>query len=489
MPPVSGPAGSRTALVTWSVVFAILFVTSSIFAIYFYADATKAHDSADLARKHYTEVIPESELNGEAVTQLREARQSAVEGSPINAQMPLFTVAITQRDELAHAVAGAGVTNPSVAMDRTKAALKAAEAAGKEAQVTVPATDNLASALTTMANTVSARTKEINDLKAQLDQAKKDNAAQAAQFEQQRQELDKNLAAIRQEQANAQAALATYQQSKNSDVSQIEAGFANERKQAQDAINAANVQIQELNRQLTGANTQIQTLQTKLGENRINTQDPITRHPDGKIMRIPAKDTVYINIGAAESVTPGLTFEVYDKIQGIPPVGDPTTEDHLPKGKASIEVVNVGNGSSECRITRQTLGSQISEGDLIANLVFDPTVKYNFVVYGDFDMDRNGVATPQDADVIKRLITQWGAKLMDLVNVDTDFVVLGKEPILPTFTKEELQDPFNAKKLADAQAALDAYQKVRDTARDLHIPILNQNRFLYLIGYYDQAKR
>jgi len=26
-------------------------------------------------------------------------------------------------------------------------------------------------------------------------------------------------------------------------------------------------------------------------------------------------------------------------------------------------------------------------------------------------------------------------------------------------------------------------------ARDLHIPIMNQNRFLYLIGYYNQARR
>jgi hypothetical protein len=52
-----------------------------------------------------------------------------------------------------------------------------------------------------------------------------------------------------------------------------------------------------------------------------------------------------------------------------------------------------------------------------------------------------------------------------------------------------LQDPFNAKKLADAQAALEAYDLVRNTARDLHIPIVNQNRFLYLIGYYEQARR
>jgi hypothetical protein len=75
------------------------------------------------------------------------------------------------------------------------------------------------------------------------------------------------------------------------------------------------------------------------------------------------------------------------------------------------------------------------------------------------------------------------------VNVNTDFVILGQEPVIPQFSREELQDPFNAKKLADAQAAADAYNRVRDTAKELHIPILNQNRFLYLIGYYQQAPR
>ena len=152
-------------------------------------------------------------------------------------------------------------------------------------------------------------------------------------------------------------------------------------------------------------------------------------------------------------------------------------------------MVRVGQGSSEAKIIRQTPGTQLTEGDLIANLVYDPNVKYNFVVYGDFDMDRNGQATPQEADVVRRLVTQWGGKLMDKVNVDTDFVVLGQEPVLPTFTREDLQDPFNAKRLADAQAALDAYDQVRNRARDLHIPIMNQNRFLYLTGYYNQARR
>ncbi|MCC6415330.1 MAG: hypothetical protein IT582_05435 [Opitutaceae bacterium] len=126
---------------------------------------------------------------------------------------------------------------------------------------------------------------------------------------------------------------------------------------------------------------------------------------------------------------------------------------------------------------------------MIANLVYDPSTKYNFRVYGDFDMDGNGVATPGDAEIIKRLITQWGGNLTDRVSVDTDFIVLGKEPVLPNFTQDELLDAFNQQKLMTAQAALDAYLDVVRKAQDLHIPILNQNRFLYFIGYFDQAKR
>ena len=49
----------------------------------------------------------------------------------------------------------------------------------------------------------------------------------------------------------------------------------------------------------------------------------------------------------------------YDKIDGIPPAGDPSNDDNLPKGKASIEVVRVGPSSSECRITRTSYGTQI----------------------------------------------------------------------------------------------------------------------------------
>ena len=41
----------------------------------------------------------------------------------------------------------------------------------------------------------------------------------------------------------------------------------------------------------------------------------------------------------------------------------------------------------------------------------------------------------------------------------------------------------------DAKAALDAYTKVANDAVGLHLPVMNQTRFLYYTGYFDASKR
>jgi hypothetical protein len=215
----------------------------------------------------------------------------------------------------------------------------------------------------------------------------------------------------------------------------------------------------------------------------------VVRQSDGKIVRVPNDSVCYINLGAGDQITAGLTFEVYAKADGVPALPENVTGDEqLPVGKASIEVTHVGVTSSECRIVKIQPGAIISEGDLIANLVYDPHVKYNFFVFGNFDLAENGRPNANDAAFIKQLITQWGGKLIDKVDVDTDFVVLGAEPVIPNFSKDDLT-PENQAKLDAANKAAEAYQEIRQEAKDLHIPILNQNRFLYYVGYYDQAKR
>ena len=52
MPPVS-PQGSRTAMITWTVVSSILWLTATIFAIYFYVAANKLDkDLTDIKSKY-----------------------------------------------------------------------------------------------------------------------------------------------------------------------------------------------------------------------------------------------------------------------------------------------------------------------------------------------------------------------------------------------------------------------------------------------------
>ena len=74
---------------------------------------------------------------------------------------------------------------------------------------------------------------------------------------------------------------------------------------------------------------------------RLSTADAVVRQADGKIIRVPGNGTVYINLGNGDQIAKGLTFEVYDRIEGIPSIGDPTSDENLPRGKASIEVIRV----------------------------------------------------------------------------------------------------------------------------------------------------
>jgi hypothetical protein len=91
--------------------------------------------------------------------------------------------------------------------------------------------------------------------------------------------------------------------------------------------------------------------------------------------------------------------------------------------------------------------------------------------------------------VIKRLISQWGGQVVPDINVDTDFVVLDAEPQIPTLTREEREDPVQKAIYDRAVAEAEAYANISAKARDYRIPILNQNRFLYMIGYFELSRR
>lgn len=204
---------------------------------------------------------------------------------------------------------------------------------------------------------------------------------------------------------------------------------------------------------------------------------------DGKIILIDdSAKIVHLNIGSDDRVYRGLTFSVYEKNMPIPKDG---------KGKAEIEVFDVGKSFSAARIIRSEIKRPIILDDIIANLIWDSDKTNVFVVVGEFDLDSDGDIDYDAVDKIKSLIEKWGGRAADDISIDTDFLVLGKPLQVrgkPTFEKMEV-DPMAMEKYEASLQKLISYKEVQNRAQVLSIPVFNAERFLYFIGYKEQSTR
>lgn len=242
---------------------------------------------------------------------------------------------------------------------------------------------------------------------------------------------------------------------------------------------------------LNTAQAQINRLQSEAGEKqqRINTlvqalekfrpsQDPraVLQDADGTVLRvIPEESIAYINLGRKDRITPGLTFAVYSPLGGISKDG---------KGKGTLEVVKVLPDTAECRITGVEPGTMILESDLIANPVYDRHRRFTFVVAGDFDLNFDGVIDDPDGHNVRKLIASWGGRVVDNVDEQTDFVVLGSspQPIAPAGTDANAQEAARIKNEEQKQK-IDRFAAIRREALALGLPVLTRTPFLHFIGY------
>ncbi|MDQ3439980.1 MAG: hypothetical protein M3478_06470 [Planctomycetota bacterium] len=490
MPPIN-QQGSRGALITWSVVCSILFVTATIFAIYYHVVATEATTKLDAQNKTYADVVNPTALTGPVVTELQRVRALPEQAPVLNPSMPALDVAVAQRNALTNLIGGPTARPESIVAQAKEGMANIAKQV-KGANLTLPPDSNILLALTTLAGGLQARLNEIEGLNKQLAETKQQQIADQQAMAAAQQQMDATLKQVREQAATAVGGAETYRGTRDADIAALTTGATEQQRIAQEAIAQRDVQLKERDERIAKLSQDFEAFKARMFGQRIDTQNPTIRQPDGEIARTPGGGVVWINVGQTDGVPPGLTFEVYDKQAGIPvqPTDPQAMNDApLPAGKASIEVIQVLPTSSQCRVTRTAHSQVIALGDPIVNLVFDKNVKFNFMVYGSFDLDNNGQASLQDADIIKRLVTSFGGKMIEKVGVDTDFVVLGKEPLLPVIPPEEQDDPFQQKRLREAQEALEAYLEVQRQATDLRIPVLNQNRFLYLVGYYNQATR
>ena len=457
-PPPLNPQGSRAGLITAVVVLSILFVTSAIFAFYYASENSRNSMALANQKKEMNRFASADALGDTAVIAAAELGQS----DPKYSGMSAIQVLLAQNNE------------------------KAAQLA------------QLTAANAAMKKQVEDLTAESEDKSAQLKAAGEKYEAEVAQRKQVAGELGKKFDEQTGALTKALGDLAAMREQGTLTVTKSQDETKRALEQTQGQLSTAQKEIAERDATIAQKDQEIQVLLNKIGPLRnITAKESVIRQADGKILRVPGNDNVFINLGLGDQITPGMTFEVYDRFAGIPGLGENAdagsgtasepTEVTLPMGKASIEVVRLSNRQAECRIIRQQIGQPVVEGDLIANLVYDKNTKYNFVVFGEFDLDQNGQPTPGDAEVVQRLITQWGGKVEPAVNVNTDFIVLGFEPEVPL--RDDAETPTDVIRREAAEAAAKAYNDVRDRAIELNVPILNQNRFLYYVGYYDLAKR
>ena len=189
---------------------------------------------------------------------------------------------------------------------------------------------------------------------------------------------------------------------------------------------------------------------------------------------------VALSIGSNDRVTKGLTFALFSNDRLVK-----LEDDRATPGKAVVEVFQLFPDTSVARVVERQRGARIAAGDAAVNLAFDKDRQLKFHVYGDFDIDNTGEPSPREQSRVRTLIQRFGGELADELNFDVDYLVLGIRPELPReLVNSEAADPLKIREFNEATNRYEAYNNLIAEAARFNIPVLNQNRFLDVVGYY-----
>lgn len=448
---VSGTAASAWTLV----IFGAGFFICLVLAIVLYTRVGKAEQDAAAAKRDLGQYIS-SELttSPDVLSLLNQPGNKSVVGQLLEQNASLKSMITSNTGITAQALreqlTADGLTPPLLReIERLNAELESREQ--RLAQIKQDLDAAMASAKAAekkLAQAGATYDKSVTELKGQLSKTASDVKAFESNAEQKWSQLDQRVEGVRAEQKQQ--------------VTQLQ--------RERDALQA---KIRDVENRLRLAT---QSAGASTGSDVITT--------DGRVVSVlEDQDKVYIDRGSRQHIVLGMTFEVFDASELVRP-GD--IDEQEPRGKATIEVIDVGSDSSIARIVREERNAILSEGDQIINVVYDPSATYRFYVYGDFDIDSVGQTTIADKQRIQNMVTRWGGKISDELDYNVDFLVLGEQPPLPEQLPPGTIDPEKIKINVEQQRNYERYQSLVGEARSLQIPILNQNRFLSLVGYYQR---
>lgn len=335
---------------------------------------------------------------------------------------------------------------------------------------------------TSLIAAIESRDQEIQSLQTSVKSAQAAAAAARADLQAKNREIE----GIREDYNRSSAALTAQIESYRAELDSLRDGVQGSTSEhiemMEEARNQFAAEISNLQRELNSRRNEIERLETIVrGFDRSGTRllaEDEAALTDGTVVGLnPVANEVFISRGQRDNMVLGMTFEVYSSGSRVAPDAD----GEYPAGKATIEVIRIDENSSVARVLRESRGNPIIEGDLILNPVYDPNKVYRFVVYGNFDTNKDFIYTPQERSDITSIVEEWGGQIDSDISGETDFVVLGQRPVLPPAPK--IDDPIEIvqryRRLAQEQRK---YDELFDTASNTGIPVLNQNRFYTLTG-------
>lgn len=445
-----GGSGAAWALVLLGAGFVICLVLAILFSV----QLTSAQEARAEAEEELSEYVGTQERRSPIVTAMLESGEGTVVGQ------------LLESNEALRGIIGVG---PDETLDAVRQQVDAA--AGEDA---------------------GALLQEVQALRAEVDAAEERLASERQALERAREAAaaaDREKNQLQQQYEQAEQRLA---QGYDARVSTAESEVTALRNNLSDLENQLDQVRSRLQQRVDNLQSEVASLEDE-NENLRRILDDMRRReaggdavpvtsPDGTIASVlEESDLVFIDRGRRDQMLLGLTFEVFEK--GKPITFDEAGEN---RGAATIQVVEINEASSLARVVRRSQGAFIREGDSIVNIVYDPNRTFRFRVFGAFNLDGEGDPSFAQQQKIEDIIERWDGVVADELTFSTDFLVLGAEPEPPDPLSPDVIDPERIAEFNEQKRIYDTYQELVTEAERLRIPVLNQNRFLTLIGYYQR---
>ncbi len=389
---------------------------------------------------------------------------------------------LADRDRLAQMVTGSAVSTSKEAADKINAMVKNLPSSIAPVVKQVAQSD-LVGAIQQAVTALQAQAQQINDLKNQIAQIQARNDTITKGYQELEQKFQSNVQKFLGQLKNLQRLVNSYKAQYTQQLQTIKSQVSAElRTQLTKMEKDFNRNINDL-RDIIKRNLTLLIASTReLGPVELRTTaslnvDDLTKRTDGAVLDI-SDQVVYISLGKQQGVQPGLRFVVISatqKGQVKPPI------------KAVLEVTDVSDITSECRIVSSLDDNPILKGDLILNLIYDRELRLKIFILGEFDLNKDGIIDPAGRQRIEEIVTRARGTILPQLSPAVNFVILGvpgEEPVSPGLgASTEAMKEYKRKLQRFRQ-----YNDLKDQIQALNIPVITPELFMKYTGYETKLK-